>query len=162
MFTKVTLLLGGNKGDRKALLKRAVDLILQSNPLVIQSSVFETEAWGGVAKGAFLNQAIQIKTDLSEEELLEFIQKIESELGRQRDEPWGDRTMDIDILFFGDQQISSGLLQIPHPFLAQRKFVLVPLVEIMPDYSHPVYKKTMQELLAECRDQSEVWLSEEK
>ncbi|WBL41984.1 2-amino-4-hydroxy-6-hydroxymethyldihydropteridine diphosphokinase [Algoriphagus halophytocola] len=156
MTENAVLILGGNRGAREELLKAAVEAVGASNTIVKQSKIYETAAWGGVAKGPFLNQVIEIKTKLRAEELLELIQHIEKRLGRKRAEPWGDRTMDIDILFFGKTIIATDLLQVPHPFISQRKFVLIPLAEILPDFMHPVLGKSSQEMLRECEDKSQV------
>ena len=155
-FENVVLILGGNKGDRNGLLSSAVQAISELGEMTAKSKVYETEAWGGVAKGPFLNQVVEIKTAYSPLEILAFIQQIEIDLGRKRDEHWGDRTMDIDIIFFGRNIIATSELQVPHPFLAERKFVLIPLAEILPDFVHPVSRKSNQQLLEECKDKSEV------
>jgi 2-amino-4-hydroxy-6-hydroxymethyldihydropteridine diphosphokinase len=156
MFEKAVLLVGGNKGDRYALLMAAVAAISKLGEMTLQSKVYETEAWGGVAKGPFLNQVIEIKTSYSAPELLAFAQQIEKDLGRKREEHWGDRTMDIDIIYFGGEVLETGELQIPHPFIAERRFVLAPLAEILPDFIHPVLGKSSLELLEACEDKSEV------
>ncbi|MBN3584475.1 2-amino-4-hydroxy-6-hydroxymethyldihydropteridine diphosphokinase [Algoriphagus aestuarii] len=155
-MSKVTLLLGGNRGDRELLLSNAVKAVTKRYPLLFKSLVYETEAWGGIAKGPFLNQVIQIETKETPMVLLAFIQKIEAELGRMRNDHWGDRTMDIDILFWGDDVINTPELTIPHPFIQERKFVLEPLKEIMPDFIHPVLRKTIRVLDDECKDISSV------
>ncbi len=157
MFEKAVLLVGGNKGDRYALLMAAVAALSKLGELTLQSKVYETEAWGGVAKGPFLNRVIEIKTAYTPTELLAFAQQIEKDLGRNREEHWGDRTMDIDIIYFGGEVIETSELKIPHPFLAERKFVLIPLAEILPEFVHPVLGKSSLELLADCEDRSEVW-----
>lgn len=156
MFEKAVLILGGNKGHRKVLLRSAVEAVSKLGELTLTSKIYETEAWGGVAKGAFLNQVVQIKTAYSAAELLVFIQGIEMDLGRTREEHWGDRTMDIDIIYFGDGIIDTPTLRIPHPFLAERKFVLAPLAEILPEFIHPVLGKSSLEMLRDCEDRSEV------
>lgn len=155
-MSKVTLLLGGNKGDREILLKTAVERVTESNKVLLKSSVYETEAWGGIAKGPFLNQVIQVESSQDPMQFLEFIQGVETDLGRKRNDHWGDRTMDIDILFWDDQVIHSDMLNVPHPFISQRRFVLVPLVEILPDFIHPIWEKTSEELLSICEDDSKV------
>jgi 2-amino-4-hydroxy-6-hydroxymethyldihydropteridine diphosphokinase len=106
--------------------------------------------------GNFLNQVVCIQTDLEPSSLLDLIQGIELDLGRTREQHWGDRTIDIDILYFGDQVWNTPTLSIPHPYLAQRRFVLQPLAEILPNKIHPVLGKTSLELLAECTDQGQV------
>ncbi|WP_192345953.1 2-amino-4-hydroxy-6-hydroxymethyldihydropteridine diphosphokinase [Algoriphagus sp. Y33] len=156
MFEKIVLILGGNKGDRISLLNSALKSISELGEVTKKSKIYETEAWGGVAKGPFLNQVVEIKTAYSPSEILAFIQQTEADLGRKRDEHWGDRTMDIDIIYFGTSIIDTPKLQIPHPFLAERKFVLVPLVEILPDYIHPATGKTNRQMLMECEDRSDV------
>lgn len=156
MFAKVVLILGGNRGDRKELINQAVRFISEKNHLVSSSAIYETQAWGNVAKGNFLNQVIQIETSVSPENLLEQIQEIEEKLGRKRTETWGDRTMDIDILYFGDVVIHTPNLTIPHPFIQDRRFVLVPLTEILPDMIHPILGKSNRSLLEECQDPCEV------
>lgn len=156
MFAKVVLILGGNRGDREELIDQAVRFISEENHLVASSAIYETQAWGNVATGNFLNQVIQIETSVSPEKLLEQIQEIEEKLGRKRTETWGDRTMDIDILYFGDEVIHTPNLTIPHPFIQDRRFVLIPLAAILPDMIHPVLGKTNQTLLEECQDPCEV------
>ncbi|WP_339865861.1 2-amino-4-hydroxy-6-hydroxymethyldihydropteridine diphosphokinase [uncultured Algoriphagus sp.] len=155
-FEKVVLILGGNKGDRNALLFSAVEAVSGLGEITAKSKVYETEAWGGVAKGPFLNQIVEIETEYSPYEILSFIQKVEIGLGRKRDEHWGDRTMDIDIIYFGRNIIDTSELQIPHPYISERKFVLIPLAEILPDFIHPSLRKSNQQLLEECKDKSEV------
>lgn len=160
MQTEVVLGIGGNKGDRAAYLKKAIEALSKQVTLVTSSQIYETEVWGGVAtNGNFLNQVICIQTDLVPISLLKLIQKIELDLGRTREQHWGDRTIDIDILYFGSEVWNTPTLSIPHPYLAQRTFVLLPLVEILPTKIHPVFGKTSLELLAECTDpgQISVW-----
>ncbi len=152
MFAKVVLILGGNRGDREELLNQAVRFISEENHLVARSAIYETQAWGNVAKGNFLNQVIQIETSVSPEKLLVQIQEIEEKLGRKRTETWGDRTMDIDILYFGNEVIHAPELTIPHRFIQDRRFVLVPLAEILPEMIHPVLGKSNRTLLEECQD----------
>ena len=144
------------------LLYQAVEGLKTYFQLETVSNIYQTGAWGGVAKGEFLNQVAVILTDKNPEEVLEIIQAIEAKLGRIREEHWGDRTMDIDILYVGDSVVETELLQIPHPFISERKFVLVPLAEILPHRVHPVTGKDSLEMLAECADLSEVWVFEKK
>ena len=162
MQTEVVLGIGGNKGDRAAYLKTAIEAISKQVTLVVCSQIYETEVWGGMAtNGNFLNQVVCIQTDLEPSSLLELIQVIEVDLGRTREQHWGDRTIDIDILYFGAEVWDTPTLSIPHPYLAQRRFVLQPLAEILPGKIHPVLGRTSLELLAECTDQGQVSVWEE-
>lgn len=117
-----------------------------------QSSLYETEAWGMENQKAFLNQVLKIETTLDAEQILKSILQIEEDLGRKRQLKYGPRTIDIDILFFNDEVINLQGLKIPHPQMQNRRFVLVPLNEIAPDKIHPVFKKNISRLLAECAD----------
>ncbi|GGZ14090.1 2-amino-4-hydroxy-6-hydroxymethyldihydropteridine diphosphokinase [Echinicola pacifica] len=153
---QVTFLIGGNLGDRFSAISEAKALLLEKFTLDKQSSIYETAAWGGVAQQGFLNQALCMWTPLNPMDTLAFAQQVETQLGRQRDIKWGDRTMDIDIIFFGKQLIQEPDLVVPHPYMRERKFVLAPLAEIMPDFIHPLYKKSIQDLLEECKDLGKV------
>jgi|SRR5690606_6441565 len=156
MQTEVVLSLGGNRGDREMLLHQAVEGLKADFQLHLLSKIYQTAAWGGVAKGEFLNQVAVILTDKDPGGTLEVIQAIEAKLGRKREEHWGDRTMDIDILYFGDIVSDDEHLKIPHPFMSERKFVLVPLAEILPQKIHPVTGLSTLEMLTECGDLSDV------
>jgi len=156
METEVVLGLGGNQGEREKLLFNAVEAIKERFQLLSLSSVYESEAWGGVAKGKFLNQVAVVFTDKKPEEVLDILQEIELEMGRTREEHWGDRTMDIDMLYFGDEVIQTERLRVPHPFLEQRRFVLVPLAELLPEKKHPITGKSTLKMLENCSDQSRV------
>lgn len=138
------------------LLHQAVKALKEHFEIVCESKIYETAAWGGVAQGKFLNQVAVISTEKDPEHVLKIIQSIEIGLGRTREEHWGDRTMDIDILYVGDSVVESNRLTVPHPYIFQRKFVLVPLAEILPKKVHPVSGKSSLEMLAECGDLSEV------
>jgi len=143
----VFLLLGSNLGDRFCFLKDAIALIEKNiAPIVKISSVYETEAWGKTDEPNYLNQVVMIKTDLPPETILQKILEVERSLGRERKERWGSRTIDIDILFYGDQIIAQENLTVPHPRLHLRRFTLEPLVEIDPDIFHPVLKQKVVEL----------------
>jgi 2-amino-4-hydroxy-6-hydroxymethyldihydropteridine diphosphokinase len=120
------------------------------------SSIYETAAWGKNDQPAFLNQVLEIETALSPPQLLKTILAIEENIGRVRQEKYGPRIIDIDILLFNDEVLHLPMLKIPHPQLQNRRFVLVPLAEIAPDLIHPVFKKTIAELLAICPDKLEV------
>lgn len=152
-MNKVFLLIGGNMGDRMQHLTRAAAL-LEANcgPVQLRSAVYETAAWGKTDQAAFLNQAILLTTTLSAHELIAIILSVEEKMGRRRMEKFGPRIIDIDILFFNDAIIKEPHLTIPHPQLQNRRFALAPMNEIAPHFVHPVFKKTIAELLMECRD----------
>jgi 2-amino-4-hydroxy-6-hydroxymethyldihydropteridine diphosphokinase len=114
--------------------------------------VYETAPWGKSNQPNYLNQGVQIETNFEPFELLNQCLIIEKQLGRMRDEKWGARLIDIDIIYFDNQIMNTKDLNLPHPRMAERKFVLKPLTEISPDFMHPLFKKTNLELLADCKD----------
>lgn len=149
----IFILLGSNSGDRAPQLGLALEYIEKDIGTVISKSrIYETAPWGKAGQPDFLNQALQVASQLSPIELIFKIQEIEQALGRTRQEKWGERLIDIDILYFGDKVIDIPGLVIPHLHLSERKFVLVPLAEISPEFVHPVLKKTNLELLKGCQD----------
>jgi 2-amino-4-hydroxy-6-hydroxymethyldihydropteridine diphosphokinase len=151
------LLLGSNVGERPGYLERAIKLITEkAGRLVANSSLFETAPWGNTAQRSFLNQAILIQTILPPMELLQTLLDIEIELGRKRIEKWGPRIIDIDILYYDQLEVNQDHLKIPHPFLQERRFSLVPLHEISPDWVHPRLQKTVSQMLEDCQDEGEV------
>jgi 2-amino-4-hydroxy-6-hydroxymethyldihydropteridine diphosphokinase len=156
-MNKVFLLIGGNMGNRLQNLHQAVSLLSAAcGPVVQQSAMYETAAWGKTDQAAFLNQALLLTTSLSARELIATILSVEEEMGRQRTEKFGPRLIDIDMIFYNDDVIDEANLTIPHPELQNRRFVLVPLNEIAPSFVHPVLHKTVAELLKECKDELEV------
>jgi 2-amino-4-hydroxy-6-hydroxymethyldihydropteridine diphosphokinase len=155
--TEVYLLLGSNIGDRLVNIDMACELIRKEINISIETSrIYETAAWGKIDQSSFLNQAICIQTDIEPLTLLRILKKIEKAVGRIDTEKWGPRVIDIDILFYGQKVIQDPELQIPHPYLPVRRFVLLPMIDIAPHFMHPVLKKTITELLATCPDTSEV------
>jgi 2-amino-4-hydroxy-6-hydroxymethyldihydropteridine diphosphokinase len=147
------LLTGGNVGDRLDYLARAKETIRKNcGNILLESSIYETAAWGMENQEAFLNQVLKIETKSNPDELLETILQIEEGLGRKREMKYGSRTIDIDILFFNNEVIDRKGLKIPHPQLQNRRFVLIPLNEIAANKIHPVFNKTISRLLAECPD----------
>ena len=160
---KVVFIIGGNLGDRMKFIQQAYKMLREnfSDPL-LSSSVFETAAWGEASEGEYLNQVLVFPTNLTAEVVLTIIQEIENRLGRKREEKWGNRTMDIDILYFGQQVIQNQDLIIPHPFISQRRFVLEPLVEILPDFLHPIFQISNTQMLEGCSDISAVVRIEKK
>lgn len=162
MPNSVYILLGGNLGDRRErLLSACFHLENKVGKLVRSSSVYETEAWGVRDQPSFYNQVLCIETDLSPEKVLQHCLNIEIELGRKRHRKWYARTIDIDILYYENLVIKSRELTLPHPFLHQRRFTMVPLEEIAPFEKHPLLLKTNRELLEECPDSLEVRLVDE-
>jgi len=151
------LLIGGNLGNRKENLSKAVSLINeQCGSLTSSSSIYETEAWGNTDQPSFLNQALEISTSLNARQLMRKVLKIEEVMDRVRKEKLGPRIIDIDILLFENEIHDLRFLKIPHPEMQNRRFVLVPLAEINSTLQHPVLKKTIAELLEECPDNLEV------
>ena len=146
-MSRVFLGLGTNLGDRRQNLSRAIAALSARVRLLRQSSVYETKAWGFTDQADFLNQVIEIETDLTPLRLLNFIKKTETALGRVQNFRWGPRLIDIDILFFDNLVRSTQKLQIPHPRISERAFVLVPMAELEPDFVHPVLNETIRELL---------------
>ncbi len=154
---QVYLLLGANLGERFEQMQSAFDEIDKQVGRVIQySSIYETAAWGEEDGPDYLNQVLLIETHLKPLEVLEKINLIEEQLGRTRKLKWESRLIDIDILFYEDLIIDSYNLIVPHPYIHHRKFTMVPLVEIAPDFIHPLLQKSNKELLKDLRDDLEV------
>lgn len=151
------LLLGSNQGNSIALLEKAIALLqLRIGKIATTSSVYSTKAWGETEQPDFLNQVVVIPYTGTAMHVLEIVLSIEHEMGRVRSKKWGARIIDIDLLYFGDQVHRTTTLTLPHAALHLRRFTLVPLVEILPDFIHPVFNKSQQQLLDECGDELEV------
>lgn len=153
MNHRVFLGLGANLGDRARNLTEAIQRLGQHAKVIKTSSMYETEPWGFEEQPKFLNQVVEIRTGLSPAELLAFLKEIEVAMGREKTFRLGPRNIDLDILFYDDLVIISDSLSIPHPALAERAFVLIPLNEIAPDFKHPELKRTIKELAAEADTQ---------
>lgn len=156
------LSLGSNMGDKVSYIQQAVSFLQESGEvtLVRSSTLYETEPWGYKNQDWFVNAVIEVKTKFSPQELLAHCQAVEKKLGRGRNPaiPWGERTIDIDILFYGTQIISEPDLKIPHVHMHERAFVLVPLLELIPEFKHPVLDKTILELHEELETPEDVFL----
>ena len=149
----VFLQLGSNLGDRELLLREALVLINKKVGLVIDiSKIYESTAWGVEKQTDYLNQIIKVETKLLASEVLSAILIIEEKLGRVRVKKWGERLIDIDILFYNNEIINTPSLCVPHKYMHKRMFVLVPLNEIAAEKIHPIYNKTIEFLMQECRD----------
>ena len=151
---KLYLLLGGNLGDKQNVFSEARNKLNElTGKITAQSTIYETEPWGFESDDIFWNQVLEISTNLSPEEVLEKTQQIELEMGRiRKSKEYDSRIIDIDILFYGNQIIDQKNLIIPHPLIQERKFALVPLCEIAADLIHPVFQKSIRQLLDECQD----------
>lgn len=150
----VFLLLGSNLGDRETMLQRAESAIAQHDITVIRrSGLYETAAWGITDQPAFLNQVLEVETKQDPETLMQTMLEIEQSLGRARKERYGPRSIDIDILLFDALVYHSSIVTIPHPAMQERRFVLTPLAELAPDLIHPVFQRSVQELLSQCKDE---------
>ena len=157
MKHELVILLGTNQGNRVQYLQKAIDLLKgQFGDFVSQSSIYETDAWGGVAQQSFLNQIVIFEVEGCPATMLKICLSIEHKLGRERFEKWGDRCIDIDILFYGKSIIKTPDFSLPHPRMQDRKFTLVPLAELRPNLLHPTFNKSILCLLEECPDALEV------
>lgn len=159
-MSKVYLLLGSNMGNRCEIVSKACAMIeARCGGIVFKSPFYESEPWGFEAQEWFVNQAVELSTDINPHRLLRMLLDIEYELGRRR--PTGvagysSRPIDIDILYYGDLAIATDTLTVPHPRLQKRRFVLEPMCSIAPDMVHPLLGLTQSELLSQCPDASEV------
>lgn len=154
----VLLSLGSNLGDRIMNLHEAVQLIHKRiGDIITHSPYYESKSWGINSPNDYINICIKVETQLNPFELIEEIQNIENELGRVRQIKYGDRTIDIDILLYNEDVVDSDELKIPHPHMHERLFVLVPANQIAPYNLHPIFNKTIQQLLLDCDDETNVY-----
>ena len=155
---KVYLCLGGNIGDTRNYLQNAVAMIgRRIGRVVSQSAVYQSEPWGFNAEQMFLNQVVVAETELEPHAVLELCLQIEAELGRTRSgNGYEPRTIDIDIVFFGQQIVNQPDLQVPHPLMHRRNFVLRPLCDVAADFVHPIFGLTVRQLADICDDKAVV------
>lgn len=155
---RVYLLLGSNLGDKRKQLSIARDHIKSYFDLEECSGLYQSAAWGIEDQPSFINQVLKGNCMLSPEELLENILNTEKIMGRERKVKWGERLIDIDILYFGSQILDMKTLQIPHPYIHKRRFTLQPIADISPGFIHPVFNRTQAQLLECCEDPLKVHL----
>ncbi len=140
--------IGANLGNREENCELAIKFLIKNGITVTKrSSMLETEPWGVKEQPNFINMALEIKTSLKPDELLHFLKNIEIEVGRLPTAHWGPRVIDLDILLYDDIILKTSELEIPHPGISEREFVLKPLAEIASDKMHPVLKKSIRDLL---------------
>lgn len=161
MTDSIYLLLGSNLGNSRELLEEALRNIgIHLGEILETSRMYKTAPWGKSEQPAFLNQVVRIKSTLPPEDMLSKIQTIEAIMGRIRQEKWGERRIDIDILYYNDIVFNSLALKIPHPEIQNRRFTLVPLVDISSDFIHPIFQISNSALLSKCIDKLDVQLLE--
>ncbi len=150
--------LGSNQGERHDWLEAAHARLHNAETiwLLQQSSIYETEPLGVIEQPSFLNQVVEIATQLSPQSLMEYLLKIEADMGRVRTQRWGPRNIDLDLLAYQQYEVDSESLQLPHPEIPARRFVLAPWHEIAPDFKIPKWQLTVAELLDRCEDRSVV------
>jgi 2-amino-4-hydroxy-6-hydroxymethyldihydropteridine diphosphokinase len=158
MKRAIYLCIGGNLGEREANLEEAIDFIgFNFGDVVAVSSIYESEPWGMSDVPNFLNQVVHLQSELTDKELLVEIADLEEFFGRERSsQGYVSREMDIDVLFIDEEVISTETLQVPHPRMSERRFVLEPLAEIAPRFIHPELKQSIEVLLKACTDQGKV------
>ncbi|MCF8720887.1 2-amino-4-hydroxy-6-hydroxymethyldihydropteridine diphosphokinase [Nitrospina gracilis] len=150
--------IGSNMGDAPGHCREAIDRMRAHPALTLRaaSSLYQTQPYGKTDQDWFINAVAQVETDLSPADLLKTLLGIEKEMGRERREKWGPRTIDLDLLLYDAEIIEEKDLQVPHPGIAERRFVLEPLAEIAPDRIHPTLNKSIADLLAEVQDDLQV------
>ena len=157
----VFISLGGNLGNTLEIFKNSyIEIEKKIGRISTFSKIYQTAAWGKTDQADFLNQVIQAETNLDPEKIMSELLEIELFFGRRRDVIWGPRILDLDILFLGNQIVSSENVDIPHPQIAHRRFVLIPMAEIAPEFLHPVLQQTRLELLEQTTDLQSVQLKD--
>ena len=157
-MTRCYILFGSNQGDKERLLEKACQLLQERCGLLVErSSTYLSEPWGFETDAWFLNALLVVETELEPDALMDALMDIETLLGRKRKaatKGYADRPIDLDILYYGDQVIQTTKVTAPHPRLHLRRFALIPLCEIIPDFLHPVFNQSQQQLLDRCTDAS--------
>ena len=149
----VYLLLGSNQGNRQQYLQQAINFIAQQCGSIVRSSaIYQTAAWGKTDQPAFLNQVVELHTSMDPDACMHCLLGIENEMGRIRTERMGPRIIDIDLLFYDQLVYHSPVVHIPHPAIAQRRFVLTPMADLNPALVHPVLQQSIAQLLEKCTD----------
>ncbi|HMS35295.1 MAG TPA: 2-amino-4-hydroxy-6-hydroxymethyldihydropteridine diphosphokinase [Ignavibacteria bacterium] len=156
---EVYLGLGSNKGERISFIEKAVSEIghLPGTKIFTRAGIYETEPWGNIEQDDYLNTVIGINTTMKAEDLLKELKRIEKHIGRMENKKWSEREIDIDLLFYGDDIIDNDNMIVPHGHIDKRRFVLVPMNEIAPDLIHPVFKKSISQLLDSTTDNLKVF-----
>lgn len=161
-MNKVFLAIGSNLGEREKTIEFAINKLAENPAIIIKkkSSLLETKPYGNTAQPDFLNGIIEIETSLTPRNLLKYLMQIETLLGRTRKEHWGARTIDLDIIFYSNLVLQENDLTIPHADMQNRSFVLEPLLELAPDFIHPILQKTVIDLYNDLTLEKKVKRSE--
>lgn len=160
-MTRIVILLGTNLDNRLINLQKAeLEIGHRVGAIFQRSKIYQTAPWGNLEQEDFLNQILIIESDKNPHEVLSLLLTIELEMGRVRNQQYEPRIIDLDIIYFGDEIIETKDLIVPHPFIQDRRFTLVPLVELIPNLVHPVFKRTNYELLLQTTDDSSVIIYE--
>jgi len=163
MKNSAIVLLGSNLGNKSLFLEIALNKIVGRIGIIDNiSSLYESTAWGIEDQPSFINQVVCIKTNFSAQATLDYLLQLEIEMGRIRSQKWGPRIIDLDLLYFNNEIITNESCTIPHPAIAERKFTLVPLVEVIPNFVHPITQLNQKELLALCIDKGIVFKHEKR